>query len=1570
MRTRTHSTFRAESERSKPVAVVDPASQVRGIGARITISGANSYVEGEEEITTYTWEVVGVPLGSRTAEREMLDVDGDGTSASFAPDVTGRYTIRLTVATAYRSSDPVDAIITVQAVLVPYLGQATPDGDFMFTVLSDFWHLVDNRQALPVLWSGYNQVVASDLLRLWQIDYGKSIRDIQPLFQRRWLDYSPKLPLGPVSGVYGHHQSGNGAFTGSALGACIGCVISDREFVLFSGSVSQKAIGTDLRVYTGSNVGNYTISKLNADRSGYLVSTSSRFPATDALLAGSTLYSTQLSDTVGDPTADFATAGVEEGDVLRIETGTDADYYTVVAVGVTTLQIDKALARTRTGLSYTVFSASRASVAFASGALTDTVYIPQSEADFDLYEADSVGGDGVITSPVEVLVERRHVYRDMIGKSITITSGVNTGHSFVVAAINSSSTGYIIASVFAGTFEHAATYTLPLLADVTSRLLVLAGKAYTILSAELNTSLPDVDDGGRGPLWVITLGEANAPSGLEELHWRVAATLTSADVDFEAAGVCGGDLLLIDLMRDDQGLAGHVPCTVLGAVGGKVAFDIGAATLEPGDVGALTDAELVALGADLHVPYIYVDSANSLQITSAGAVLQDLWNSLAFKRTYYNLVLETGTVINTDYFGLEIRPQYIIRNSRIAVDETIVSVPALFEYISEPVTRPVDEGVLLLTKDDEQTVLVAAPVVLLENNNFIVQGDELRGAFAATQADSELLVIPSGALTGRDIQPGDTITLTSGFDQRTYVILEVRDDETLRITSEDGLPGSTATGVHYTITRSLEGSFIRFVPGTFTPEAPAPGVLWAETTLFDNSEHIEDNFGVMVALTKEQFDAYGTTQVSYRGAVTGLMYAWAKGPTLGTVALGASVLLGLPVTEAAGIILDIDEAYGEQQGRILVEDVSPEGNGTGVVRSYYFTPVGDYAYSIFSGVATNPATGAVFAAGDNVEAFQPLSKGVVVYDYVKDPNWWRVGTPYQGRELAKLHTWGLLVDAEVIDSRDMPLVTEFANAIRPIHTKPQVVLVRYLHDSITMAETLEMDATLYHFDDIAFSLETTHIVDDYNGGSLALRQVNVGSFGTRVLFEGHDLVMTLGSDTVVSARGGFVVPLESISSAFETVTTRGAGLVRAADDARDVAGDVLYIQTGPNEGRFEVVEVVSDTTLRVRQIGVGASVLPLMGPDSPDPANMQEAESTAFWVERLNRNPLCVGSVAVTTGSTLLTDVDATFVVDGVTIDDVLVIEGGAFRGRYRVTEVLQDTDTLESTSLSFTPAFPAGGDYTAAYHIEREALYANPLLAGAGDTTTGSREITVVNAGLSPVRTGDVLTILTAGADMGDYNVITVLGTDTVVVSRPLVNTATVDFYVERANREDLPDSDAYVERFSPNDELLIEVLRPRSIFGGLGVVDGTLSAAGAGSAGTATSATDFAAALVTTDMVLQVSSGTNNDGVYAITDVTGTVLTIEGLFFQDSAGPYIGAEVLDILEDATEFHVQLATVDSNAPFNYETMGIRAGDIFRFSEGDFVIRNVVAGTLTLVESTGVGPADYTGVILRRRLSA
>lgn len=106
---------------------------------------------------------------------------------TFYPDVPGLYKFDLVVFDGGLFSLPA---VVVANVLESFVARGViPETRFLWDCLSDFWKLVEDRERLDVYFEGVAQVAAAELLTLWQVEYSKSLRDIQRTFQRKWLHY-------------------------------------------------------------------------------------------------------------------------------------------------------------------------------------------------------------------------------------------------------------------------------------------------------------------------------------------------------------------------------------------------------------------------------------------------------------------------------------------------------------------------------------------------------------------------------------------------------------------------------------------------------------------------------------------------------------------------------------------------------------------------------------------------------------------------------------------------------------------------------------------------------------------------------------------------------------------------------------------------------------------------------------------------------------------------------------------------------------------------------------------------------------------------------------------------------------------------------------------------------------------------------------------------------------------------------------------------------------------------------------------------------------------------------------
>lgn len=1571
MRTRATETHRFDVEpfRAKPVAQITPVEATGIIGTRLQFSGAGSTVQGSYDNLTFFWKLSTRPVDSTAALSLSQTADK---AVDLEGDITGTYTISLYVEADGVRSDTVQASVFFSPAVVPAVRRLDVDGTFMFNVLSDFWKLVNDREIFPIVWSGMTQAVASDFLRAVQVDRAKSIATIQPLFQKRWLKYSPELLLDSASTdiIYGGMQSGTGAFTGSVTFVAKAVVLSAKE-VLVTGPTTIRAIGTTMTLFSGTSRGTYLINRLNADGSGYIVSDEVALGGVEEVESGVTLVAAASYDTVYDLSADFS--AVNEGDYLQILVGANAGFYEIAQVTSSTslVLVDRVPALT-SNMKYRVLRAVRASFKSPQSAYTDTVYIPAAQASLPLFDAASLQGSGTLVNNFEIRLEGRHVLDSIQGSRIRILSGSRAGLVLEIASLNQSLTGVVTSSKIQGTvFPEAVQYAVDLRFGFEDRLLVLDGVGHQVAAYELLEGLSSEEEGGRGNLWAITLAAPTAPAGREGIRWRLCPTYRSDSIeDFERLGVSAGDVIEFEVFRTDLEIGSTFKGQIFGAQGNKFAFDFGTTDIEFGKDengnfyrGRIDAADLERLAVEMSIPTVTISESGEALLTSSALDIYELMHSTEFKNSWRNLPLDPSTNIALPgYFQFRVVPKRILRNSRIPLDpdntleHPVYSIPALFEYISTEQVETQADGTAVMTHKDETTsALKRPPVKLSENNDFSLTDTEVRGAALTTRARSSVIQIADYALAFHGVRPGDELEIKSGLSQGSYVITSVVSDTEIRVSpriADGSLPVASQPSLEYVIRRRGTGRFVEFA-SRFSPSSPAPAHLWAPLTLLDNFKYIEDNFGVLVGVRKADLDAYGTTQITFRSAVAGLMYAWASGPTLRSAEIGSHILLDLPVTEKPSEIVTIDAEYTESYGRVVTEELDNEGLGTGIFNVFRYPRSDLYSLEKFKGLGINPLTGSTFAEGDFLPPFTPLTNSVIITDNVISPNWWREYSDVAGEvELQKYHTWQVEVDVRAVDSRDLPLAAQFLRNIRPIYTKPIVVAVLSLLDTVTVDAALSLEMDAYFLDDPAFSRESSHAFDDFNGSGVALRRADYGSRSTRTLFQGDDLVMSAGSGIVTSARGGFsgvITELDSLNSVFSgSVPVRGLNLVRP--------GDRLLVLTGANYGLFDIQSVDSATQLTLvkhtEEVPRAIEIAAISADTNVKFQILRDsghviATGSSFLIEDT------VGDDYVDLSNHVFVDESASFRSDGVAQGDRLIIESGDSRGVYLIEDlgtynwtsgVFDDTET--NLTLASQIPYSTGG---APYRIERWALLENPIYDGPA--VGGTDFVEVVDADLLPIDKGDRI----YDQDGVYFRVVGVSG-NRVYVDRPASSVTSIEIHKEMF--EDLDgDSDGRLERLTGYDTVELDIYRPLDQLESWSV-ELTLNSAFATVLGVPTEVPQTDDTLVVTGPL-----GALALGAFGILEADGDLLTLDAL------SPSTETVSAVLCRPASAF-----TMDGSDEVvcadDVQALGVRPGDFFEYTDEDGTVTRLIIGvtgtTITLADTVGSG--EVSGRIYRREI--
>jgi hypothetical protein len=1111
-------------------AIIVPNDQEVVVGSIVKLDGRSSFSQNGD-ITAWSWAFTQVPIGSQVASSGFTNLDEDGSVVSFNPDTTGTYKISLMVSDGTFVSYPTEAIVEVRVIIVPYHQGFIPDASFIWNYLSDFWTLVADRKRFETVWSAAIQVASSEMLKLYQYQFNKSIRDIQDIIQKRWINYSPALPI-------------------------------DKESTSFI---------------------------LADDTAGLHASTFVLDPNTSLPLVDQPSYANEVTI----PTSD--------------------------------------------------------------GSFVSTSY-------------------GLPTSIGRIL---------KVGtRSYTFSRAFNTSSSI------------------------------------------------SIFFADRN---------------VVPTGFLNKP-------WRFSSTIISSTTDFETQGVCPGDVLEVEITRTDLGLVSRFFAQIVSVDRNRMGLVLNLSDLVDGVAAKWMTSDIqITLASDLIVSGLATNSDGSLAYALDAGKIKDLLNSVKFRRQYFETVLTSNSLIDLGVFSIQARPVQVFRNKKVAVDGSVVSIPILQEYIKQPSISSVGGALSIVSDDGTTTSIARAPYLLSENLDYIIDNEAQITGLCNLTAGNPDIDLPLGDLIDRSIEVGDTIAITAGITTKVYNIREVVDSTTLKI---DPTPNINGSLVSYTITRRLPGKFIRFVDTAFTKTSPAPKRLWAEVTYFDNGQAIEDNFGVLVRVTRDDLNRAGS-QIPYKSAVAGLMFALSNGPTIANLQLSGQILLGLPFAQTAGIIRDINPFFRVRNdgsplfGRILIESVDNSGTPIGVTNIYLY-PQGSQIFDVatnkwvplvpdFSGIAINPATGVEYQIGDFVAQFAVLSKGVQIQEYISTPDWVDklVAQGDIQSRLQKYHSFRILMNSDIIASADIDIVAQFIKQARAHYLRLLTTLLKSFDDTESITDSLSFSRDVDFFDSSDLGLPSAVSYDDADDNDSYL---TVDGTMYSLYHSGTDLVTTKDSSTVTSALGGLLNP-------------RSLPFIENWDSHKVRPGDLLIVLTGVNAGDYPVLTVPSDTSMTV-DLGTG---------------NVKTLSGQKFQIYRPIQNPIFQGSVSVTNGSPTVSvselggSTAGGIGAVGVAVGDILVfanlsVINSTVSHRYTVIEVHPGVTPTVKLSANISEAT---GSYTA--WIVREKLIHSGVVSPAvnpysgnlgvfhGTCTSGTRYFNFVDVtstfyndwlNIALIRPGDALTL------------------------------------------------------------------------------------------------------------------------------------------------------------------------------------------------------------------------------------
>jgi hypothetical protein len=538
-------------------------------------------------------------------------------------------------------------------------------------------------------------------------------------------------------------------------------------------------------------------------------------------------------------------------------------------------------------------------------------------------------------------------------------------------------------------------------------------------------------------------------------------------------------------------------------------------------------------------------------------------------------------------------------------------------------------------------------------------------------------------------------------------------------------------------------------PGLFSLTSPAPEVLWAECSMVSNIPVVENNFGRLVGIYSDDLSER-ETRVPYLSAVKGLWYAITSGPTVSNIRLGLQILLGLPYAEVRGRILNVTENFAQEAGgamlwldRILLEEVDEDNRGTG--RRYI------YFYPNVVGPEDNPTTGLPYAEGDIVERFSPLSKGVEVTDYVKDPQWWV--RSLSGLEILKFFVARASIDGTVFDANDALFAVEFLKKIKPAYVNLAAAIFKQFEEDMLAdsEDTLQANMTLKLYDNAGGSLPTLR-ADQLSQG-IRLWHLDSRPF---------TVVSPLMLRNVTTSEDTGTVVADSTEDWPADIRVRTAPTTTTPF----VEGDILAILPnqpgagGDYAGLYEIGARLSNTRLRLDYVAPAQELDTYLRTALDSSLFPYGAGLTCCVIRRL-ANPLAMAG-SMSTASDVATDLATDFLASRVAVDDHLVIEVGEVdEGEYRVAAVGQNTlnvRNLDGSSVTFTGG--AGQSYRV---IRPRLVYRDVELStfeyGAGELTLVAHDPsapTLVRDVFSPGMVGEVVKVNNATdiANNGKYTI------------------------------------------------------------------------------------------------------------------------------------------------------------------------------------------------------------------------
>lgn len=1250
----------------KPIAIISQGDRTVAMGASLLFDGRSSYDPKGNDLW-YRWSFEQVPIGSTVTDRGFDPIEDRALSVLFTPDKIGVYRITLDVFNGITWSDKATSVVICKASAVPFGEGLVQDAEFIWETLSDFWsRFVRDREPITTIWSSEMQLLSDVLRKSFEIDYQKSILDIQETAQAWGLFYDTKIDLvdKEFSFVMGEEFSGDSdATTGSFTVTGKGVITDSLSIKLVGNNVESDIINSDIEIFTGINKGKYSIRRTIVDKNILKIRNSE-----NNTFLGPYFKEESSEDTLASSTGTefvyfengHGLSNVSVGDYLCITSSASAGYYEILSIADFNIKLDKPVPRSY-DLSWKIYSP----VSFKiytqkTSDYCNTVIIPKS------YNLNKLGDFGGLLS---------------------------------------------------------------------GRLITVNGQHYTIDQVKEKENN-----------WILLTKENNIPFGIPNVSWHIPfCTIKFSGVNFEDLGSCEGDVLEVLFTNESINKKTKRRFAISAVVGDKIAVSKGIDIPDYGSTSSISDYEIRDILNSFEIETVMTDAMSTNVYTGQAKEFISYLNSRKFKSNFYGFELG-GNELSVSPFMFTAEPLFIIRNRKIPIDSRIESIPLLTEYIVPPNVRRKENGDLYLVGTNRSEKKIdRIPIALTENQDFVINKT---GVFYGKDLEAfEFLKIVksnNGAFIENSITPGDKLVIFKGNLEYNFIIVSVLSNTEILLNKE--VPFSDRWLDYSIETKDKGKALIKFVPGLFSPRSPCSESLWGEITYIDNRDMLEDRFGSMVNYDLD-YHIEGNPQITYKSAVSAIIYSYVSGSTLETVKIGIQSFIGLPLSERDGVIVDIKDDYeinpvtgAAIKGRIVIEDVDHLGRRLGIYRRYFYPPSRSSGLGEL-GLGINPETGELFEVGEFVQQFTPLCKGVNVDDYITNPDWWKIMGSDIESEIKKYHKFLVRIDREVINDSNVDRVLDFIRGskrgIRPVWDDIETSIADYFSDELELDDTITANIVLHPFyDNLGWVNTESAMQFSYMGRHATTQFVSDSNpLSCRSMFTIKDSYFITdpinpsnGVNCVYWASGGFegASRYDEYSVSYDGPTT--------------IVGDIIHVTQGQFSGRYEVEDVLSNTVVRVKEMGAPFS-------NSGSIPLPYQSKIDSFIIERVDNNPVTSGTLTAN-GTNRLTISDTAVFSAGVTYGDMLIIEDDSINDIYFIINMLPkrpvdiDTEISNPDTIIKVDKLVPEGSYD--FRVIRRALQTSSICSGSCvfDPSLG-RIITNDTVRLGEIIPGDVLTLL-----------------------------------------------------------------------------------------------------------------------------------------------------------------------------------------------------------------------------------